>query len=255
MDKQIKNLIDNRSVRITSENFMDAKTAAEIWGMNDTYVRTAIKQNPDKWPNGSYRKFGTTLVVTSLGMEAVTGKADPRLFVLIPRIGHDLTNTKKDKIIKAARSIAGHNLKESGTGTLSDYLPQAVKEYTEKEVSELKSIREDKEHFTIVNTEIGAIKVNIDGEDILIRNGGIDGETRIAILDDLSTADFKKKYPNGPSLEVKEEQRISGENIQIQGFEQSFTGEYQAYSLDEWSLTGSFPERGSVYFVKIGAYK
>ncbi|MCB7112393.1 helix-turn-helix domain-containing protein, partial [Agathobacter rectalis] len=42
------------------------------------YVKTSLRQSKQKWPEGSYRKFGHTLVVTTDGMEAVTGIKDPR---------------------------------------------------------------------------------------------------------------------------------------------------------------------------------
>ena len=37
-----------------------------------------INEYPEKWPTGSWRKFGNTLVVTTKGMEKVTGIKDPR---------------------------------------------------------------------------------------------------------------------------------------------------------------------------------
>lgn len=66
-------------INLNDPNIMSAKDAAQIWGRNDTYVRTSLRQNPDKWPEGSWRKFGKQLVVTTEGMEAVTGEKDPRI--------------------------------------------------------------------------------------------------------------------------------------------------------------------------------
>lgn len=68
----------DQMIKLNDPNIMSAKDAAQIWGRNDTYVRTALRQNPDKWPEGSWRKFGKQLVVTTEGMEAVTGEKDPR---------------------------------------------------------------------------------------------------------------------------------------------------------------------------------
>lgn len=37
-----------------------------------------MKQNPERFPKGTIRKFGKQGVVTTEGMEAVTGVKDPR---------------------------------------------------------------------------------------------------------------------------------------------------------------------------------
>ncbi|MBW3349863.1 helix-turn-helix domain-containing protein [Limosilactobacillus reuteri] len=65
-------------INLNSSDIMDAREAAKIWGKNDGYVRTAYKQNPEKFPEGSIRKFGRAWVVTTKGMEAITGMKDPR---------------------------------------------------------------------------------------------------------------------------------------------------------------------------------
>ena len=57
---------------------MTAVEASKIWGLSGSYVKTSLRQSKQKWPEGSYRKFGHTLVVTTAGMEAVTGIKDPR---------------------------------------------------------------------------------------------------------------------------------------------------------------------------------
>lgn len=65
-------------INLNNPDIMDSKEAAKIWGKNSSYVRTSIKQNPEKWPQGSYRLFAHQLIVTTEGMEAVTGEKDPR---------------------------------------------------------------------------------------------------------------------------------------------------------------------------------
>lgn len=65
-------------INLNDPNIMSAKDAAEIWGKNESYVRISLRQNIDKWPEGSYRKFGKQIIVTTEGMEAVTGELDPR---------------------------------------------------------------------------------------------------------------------------------------------------------------------------------
>lgn len=65
-------------IDLNSSDIMDANEAAEIWGKNPGYVRNFYKQNPGKFPKGSIRKFGRAWVVTTAGMEAITGIKDPR---------------------------------------------------------------------------------------------------------------------------------------------------------------------------------
>lgn len=65
-------------INLNCNDIMDSKEAAKIWGKSSTYVRLSYKQNPSKFPEGSIRKFGTSWVVTTEGMEAVTGIKDPR---------------------------------------------------------------------------------------------------------------------------------------------------------------------------------
>ncbi|MFR0532194.1 helix-turn-helix domain-containing protein [Limosilactobacillus reuteri subsp. suis] len=65
-------------INLDTPDIMDAKEAAKIWGKNNGYVRTYYKQNPDKFPSGSIRKFGQAWVVTTKAMEAITGEKDPR---------------------------------------------------------------------------------------------------------------------------------------------------------------------------------
>lgn len=65
-------------INLNDKNIMTAAEAAQIWGKNESYVRTSIRQSPHKWPEGSHRLLGKTLVVTTEGMEKVTGKTDPR---------------------------------------------------------------------------------------------------------------------------------------------------------------------------------
>jgi len=45
-------------INLDSPDILTAQEAAKIWGKNEAYVRTALKQNPDKFPDGSVRRFG-----------------------------------------------------------------------------------------------------------------------------------------------------------------------------------------------------
>lgn len=65
-------------INLNSKDIMSAHEAAKIWGKNDSYVRNSLRQSPEKWPAGTHRVIGKTLVVTTEGMEAATGEKDPR---------------------------------------------------------------------------------------------------------------------------------------------------------------------------------
>lgn len=65
-------------INLNSPDIMDAKEASKIWGHAENYVRLFVKQNPNKFPEGTIRKFGKQWVVTTEGMEAITGVKDPR---------------------------------------------------------------------------------------------------------------------------------------------------------------------------------
>lgn len=66
------------NINLNDKNIMTAVEASKIWGLSDSYVKTSLRQSKQKWPEGSYRKFSHTLVVTTDGMEAVTEIKDPR---------------------------------------------------------------------------------------------------------------------------------------------------------------------------------
>lgn len=65
-------------LNLNDPNIMAANEASKIQGHAENYVRLFIKQNPDKFPKGSIRKFGKHQVVTTEGMEAITSVKDPR---------------------------------------------------------------------------------------------------------------------------------------------------------------------------------
>lgn len=65
-------------INLRDPDIMDAQEASRIWGHASNYVRQFVKQNPGKFPQGTVRKFGKSWVVTTKGMEAITGVKDPR---------------------------------------------------------------------------------------------------------------------------------------------------------------------------------
>lgn len=69
---------DLMKINLNDPNIMDAGDASKIWGHANNYVRRTYKNNPSKFPEGSIRKFGKQWIVTTEGMEAITGIKDPR---------------------------------------------------------------------------------------------------------------------------------------------------------------------------------
>jgi hypothetical protein len=62
------------SINLNDPDIMSAVDASKMWGKASNYVRQMYAKYPEKFPEGSVRKFGTLLLVTRDGMEAVTGK-------------------------------------------------------------------------------------------------------------------------------------------------------------------------------------
>lgn len=65
-------------INLNSKDIMSAHDAAIIWGKSEGYVRNSLRQSPGKWPDGSYRVIGKTLVVTTEGMDSATVQKGPR---------------------------------------------------------------------------------------------------------------------------------------------------------------------------------
>ena len=61
------------SIDLNNPDIMDAKEAGLRWGKAEGYVRQMYAKYPDKFPEGTIRKFGKQLVVTADGMRAATG--------------------------------------------------------------------------------------------------------------------------------------------------------------------------------------
>lgn len=60
---------------LMSDELMTAPEASRKWGYEESYVRQMIKKYPERIPAGEIRKFGKTLVITSEGMEKLTGRS------------------------------------------------------------------------------------------------------------------------------------------------------------------------------------
>ncbi|MDR3241792.1 MAG: hypothetical protein LBT37_06435 [Lactobacillaceae bacterium] len=60
-------------INLNDSDIMSAQEASALWKKAENYVRQMYAKYPDKFPDGSIKKFGTQLVVTREGMEVVTG--------------------------------------------------------------------------------------------------------------------------------------------------------------------------------------
>ncbi|AEV95473.1 helix-turn-helix domain-containing protein [Pediococcus claussenii] len=58
---------------INTEELIGSREASLEWGKQKDYVRTIYNKYPQRFPEGTIRKFGKQLIVTREGMEAVTG--------------------------------------------------------------------------------------------------------------------------------------------------------------------------------------
>lgn len=66
------------SINLDDPDILSSQDAAKIWGKNPGYVKTSLQKTPEKWKPGTWRKFHNLIIVTSEGMELVTGIKDPR---------------------------------------------------------------------------------------------------------------------------------------------------------------------------------
>lgn len=64
-------------INLNDRDIMSSTEAARRWKKSDDYVRQIYRKNPERFPDGTIRKFGKQLVVTRRGMEAVTGETEP----------------------------------------------------------------------------------------------------------------------------------------------------------------------------------
>ncbi len=62
-----------KHINLNDSDIMTARDAAYCWGKAPDYVRSALRSNPDRFPDGSVRTFSRQILVTREGMEAVTG--------------------------------------------------------------------------------------------------------------------------------------------------------------------------------------
>ena len=68
----------DKDPNLDNPNIMSAREAGEIWGLSEGYVRVHMREARESFPPGTIRKFGKQWVITTRGMEFMTGRKDPR---------------------------------------------------------------------------------------------------------------------------------------------------------------------------------
>lgn len=63
-------------IDLNDRDVMSSTEAARRWHKADDYVRQMFRKSPEKFLEGTIRKFGKQLVVTRRGMEQVTGLSE-----------------------------------------------------------------------------------------------------------------------------------------------------------------------------------
>jgi hypothetical protein len=78
---------------LNDPNLMEATVASKLWGYEESYVRGILNKYPDRMPEGEYRKFGKVLVISSKGMEILTGKS--MKWVYVKQVGDLMIDLKE----------------------------------------------------------------------------------------------------------------------------------------------------------------
>ena len=99
-------ILTRRRFYIMTMKWLSQRQVTELWGVNDAYIRTSIKQSPTKWPEWSYRKTRRGYEVTYNQMEnllgAPTGKVN---YTLFERVYSPLVMSQFDFNIQVPESI------------------------------------------------------------------------------------------------------------------------------------------------------
>ncbi|WP_429951567.1 helix-turn-helix domain-containing protein [Enterococcus sp. AZ101] len=65
-----------KKYELSSEDLMSASEASGRWGYDEGYVRQQLSKYPEKFKEGTIRKFGKTYIITREGMEYLTGMTE-----------------------------------------------------------------------------------------------------------------------------------------------------------------------------------
>lgn len=102
---------------------MTAPEASRKWGYEESYVRQMIKKYPERTPAGEIRMFGKTLVITSEGMEKLTGRSLKEYwYFYIEKQQIVFKEVKYNSYEEALERL----MNELGKRGISNYVPAAI---------------------------------------------------------------------------------------------------------------------------------
>lgn len=214
-------------IDLNNPDILGSSEAAEIWGVNPAYVRTSIKQTPQKWSKRNYRKFDRFLLVTSEGMESATGEADPRKVNAIESpSGVEMNYEQKESVYKNAKSRAFQMCKQNGDDNrinLNQYFQQALNEL----LNDLVKQADEKAHHLHFVTDTASVSIDVDGKEVLVSNGGIDGPTSLEIIEKTGVdSEWTEDRENGRF----KTQLIEGNEIVVAGSPLKLSGRFQCWA-------------------------
>lgn len=108
---------------------MTAPEASRRWGYEESYVRQMIKKYPDRIPEGEIRMFGKTLVITSKGMENLTGRSlNEYWYFYIEKQQIVFKEVKYNSYEEALERL----INEIGKLGISNYIPAAMDDQNQR---------------------------------------------------------------------------------------------------------------------------
>lgn len=114
---------------LMSDELMTAPEASRKWGYEESYVRQMIKKYPEKIPAGEIRMFGKTLVITSEGMEKLTGRSLKEYWYFYIEKQQMIFKEVKYEYYEDALERLVNEMK--GQGSLTD-VPEAIDDHSER---------------------------------------------------------------------------------------------------------------------------
>jgi hypothetical protein len=206
---------------------LSSTEAAEIWKLNSAYVRNSLVQNPEKWSENGYKKVKGIIIVTSEEMENITGKSDPRKVNAIQSPdGIEMTYDQKDTVYKNAKTRAFQKCNKLDGGN-RDNLNAHFQESLKEILDEIVQNKNEEAHHLHVVTDTASISVDVDGEEILISNGGVDGSTDVYVIEEMNADSDWAENEDGGRIKTD---MLEGNEIAVHGLPLELSGKFQCWA-------------------------